>query len=777
MDSLSATTGSGALIGLGGVGSGSTVTIDIATSGALTMRGSDIAATGSAIGANNTQTASTTNIDIDAASISMVGGSAGPTLIGSSPLLPGGGNVSLLATGAVSVQGAVAGSAVIHTLGRVEVEGNTLDIRNTVFGNEVSMLGTAGVSLSGAASVNANATGTALKVIVDAGAFSNTASTNPLSAPNGRWLVYSVNPVNDTRGSLAYDFKQYGALPASTVLGSGNGLLYSRPAPSVTATLVGVVSKTYDGTNVATLGAGNYSAAGIDGDVIQLNNPSAGTYDTKGAGTGKQVVAGGLSIASSVDASSRPVFGYNPVVAPASGLVGVINTATITGITGITAAKVYDGGTSATAVTSGATFTGAVPGDTLGVTATGASFSDKNVGTGKVVTATGLTLNGPDAANYTLANASSTGTGTITQRAVATWSGAGGDGLWSNPLNWDAIPDGSNVATVSIPAGAGSVTFDSSAMPATTLQTLSSLRPLAMSGFGSLSISSTLAAQDFSQSGGALGGIGSLVVSNSFSQTGGSIAMGNITIVQNSGNLSFASLSGNTVALVAGSGAISQSGPLVASTLTTSSVTGTSLGHLGNQIGNLLAENLGSGAITVVNTGPLNVMGLDNAGGNIVVSTFGGLATYGVVESAVGSVALAAIGPSGNLAIFSPVTAGNQVELSASGALTQDAAVLGTNGVTADAGLSIVYGPLATANFDPVVYRINGVVTASPPTETLFGSGAATERPVDALVTFVSLLQQASDPAPPPEPDDFNADGTRKKATDDTIVTEGEVCK
>ena len=126
----------------------------------------------------------------------------------------------------------------------------------------------------------------------------------------------------------------------------------------------------------------------------------------------------------------------------------------------------------------------------------------------------------------------------------------------------------------------------------------------------------------------------------------------------------------------------------MASTLTTSSVTGTSLGHLGNQIGNLFAENLGSGAITVVNTGPLNVMGLDNAGGNIVVSTFGGLATYGVVASAVGSVALAAIGPSGNLAILSPVTAGNQVELSATGALTQDAAVLGANGVTADAGLS-----------------------------------------------------------------------------------------
>ena len=37
------------------------------------------------------------------------------------------------------------------------------------------------------------------------------------------------------------------------------------------------------------------------------------------------------------------------------------------------------------------------------------------------------------------------------------------------------------------------------------------------------------------------------------------------------------------------------------------------------------------------------------------------------------------------------------------------------------------------------------------------------------------LLQEAA-ALPPPEPDDFNADGTRKKATDDTIVTEGEVC-
>ncbi|WP_163333431.1 YDG domain-containing protein, partial [Klebsiella aerogenes] len=83
-----------------------------------------------------------------------------------------------------------------------------------------------------------------------------------------------------------------------------------------------------------------------------------------------------------------------------------ITPATISAITGITAAnKVYDTTTAATLTTTGAAFTGKITGDvlTLGAAPTG-NFSDKNVANGKTVNITGLTLGGTDAGNYTLAS-------------------------------------------------------------------------------------------------------------------------------------------------------------------------------------------------------------------------------------------------------------------------------------------------------------------------------------------------------------------------------------
>jgi filamentous hemagglutinin family protein len=889
--SLDGTQGGGARIG----SPNNTATdLTLAVTGNLAMTGGSVA--GAVIGSGIVGGVATDlditvggNVTLNPGSVSTAG-----SRIGTPSGALGAGNISIVAGGSLTLNTTGGGDTGVLTTGNVFLEGNTVSIADTVRGNLVNMHGASGVSLSGFANIAAQGILDAATVVVDSGAFSNTASANPLATPNGRWLVYSVDPANDTRGSLVHDFKGYGTIPPGVGLPStGNGLLYS-VMPSVTASLVGPVSKTYDGTNVATLSAGNYSAVGIDGDVIVLNNPTTGTYDTKAIGTGKLVTSGNLSIAGTVlDANGKPVFGYNPTVAPATGLVGDISQASITAITGITvsdkvydatlaatlvtsgagftgmapgdlltllgatgtfgtkdvgtgkpvtvngfslsgadagnytlsatsatttgnitpatisavtgitaankvydgtttaaltttgaaftgrlgsdvlnvatavgnftdknvanpktvnitglslggtdagnytlasstattgaaitpatisavggitANKVYDGTTTATAVTTGATLTGAIAGDNLTVGVSSASFGDRSVGAGKALTATGLTLGGTDAGNYSFVATSATGTGAITQRPLSTWSGAGGDGLWSNPLNWDAIPDASNVAAVSIPAGAGTVTFDSS-VPATSLQTVSSLRPLAMSS-GSLSVGATLAADDFSQSGGTLGGAGSLIVSNSFSQTGGSIAMGNITIVQNSGNLSFTNLSGAAVVLVAPSGSISQSGPLVATTVTTSSHTGTSLTNSSNQFSNLYAENLGTGAIDIVNSVPLNVLGLDNVDGNITVSTTGAMSTFGPVTAATGSVSLAANGSGGNLGIFAPVTAADQVVLVAANTLTQDAAVVGANGVTADAGLAMVFGTQATANYAPVVYRIGGIVTAGGP--------------------------------------------------------------
>ena len=54
--------------------------------------------------------------------------------------------------------------------------------------------------------------------------FINNFGASAIDAGAGRYLVYSSNPANDVRASLAYDFKQYDADFESTpVLGAGDG--------------------------------------------------------------------------------------------------------------------------------------------------------------------------------------------------------------------------------------------------------------------------------------------------------------------------------------------------------------------------------------------------------------------------------------------------------------------------------------------------------------------------------------------------------------------------
>ena len=63
--------------------------------------------------------------------------------------------------------------------------------------------------------------------------------------------------------------------------------------------------------------------------------------------------------------------------------------------------KAYDGTTTATVT--GCTLTGVIGGDVVTCSAAAATFDTATVGTGKTVTATGITLGGAHAANYTLA--------------------------------------------------------------------------------------------------------------------------------------------------------------------------------------------------------------------------------------------------------------------------------------------------------------------------------------------------------------------------------------
>lgn len=216
--------------------------------------------------------------------------------------------------------------------------------------------------------------------------------------------------------------------------------------------------------------------------------------------------------------------------------------------------KVYDGNVVASVTGS---FDGIVSGDTVNLSG---SFNDKNVGTGKTVTAA------IDNSNYSLAATSTTAN--ITRLESVTWTG-GANGNWFDPANWagGAVPDLANVANVVIPDGVnvsfdqagvvapaetGPVSVDRISMPTgDTTGALSLIdgqltvaNSVDLGGFiqsgGTLVNNGTFQVADFSQSGGTLNGDGDLTVSHSFAQTGGSIDLeGDISINQSAGDLSF----------------------------------------------------------------------------------------------------------------------------------------------------------------------------------------------------------------------------------------------
>jgi hypothetical protein len=113
----------------------------------------------------------------------------------------------------------------------------------------------------------------------------------------------------------------------------------------------------------------------------------------------------------------------------------------------ITAAdKAYDGTTSATIVDRD--LTGVVSGDDVQYVGGTASFDTKNVGTGKTVTATGMTLTGADAGNYTV-NSTATTTANVTALAIT-----------GSITAADKTYDGTTVATITTRTLSGAIAGD-----------------------------------------------------------------------------------------------------------------------------------------------------------------------------------------------------------------------------------------------------------------------------------------------------------------------------
>ena len=143
----------------------------------------------------------------------------------------------------------------------------------------------------------------------------------------------------------------------------------------------------------------------INGDDVSVTGTSL-AFSNEAAGDGKAVTASGC-VLSGAKKDDYKIGTLN------------VNNASIHKRTVTPAAtagsKVYDGGIEASGAVS---LSNVVNGDE--VTASGSfTFSDKNVGTGKTVTAAGITLSGAKAGNYMLSSASATAAADITPKALS----------------------------------------------------------------------------------------------------------------------------------------------------------------------------------------------------------------------------------------------------------------------------------------------------------------------------------------------------------------------
>jgi hypothetical protein len=384
------------------------------------------------------------------------------------------------------------------------------------------------------------------------------------------------------------------------------------------------------------------------------------------------------------------------------------------------------------------------------------------VGAGnKTVKTSAVTVaDGNNGANYAVSYVDNT-TSTINVRPLSTWL-APGDGQWSTPGNWDALPDGVNVLAVSIPPSAV-VSYDAGA---SSLQGISGGGGFYLSG-GTLSLASGLTTSLFRQTGGALDLAGGLNVSGSFSQTAGSIvATGPVVIQHGAGNLAVSAIHAPAISLTVTGGSMVQNGALVTpGLLALQTQGGALLNDAGNQIASFRATATGPGNIELSNTGVLDLQGVTLAQGNFRLNNIGGVRTSGAATIPGGSFGIKANSPltigaagitalgdisleatnltsSGNMLLEGPVTStAGAITLTAANTYEQNSAVSAFLGVTASAGVGpMVFGANATTAGNPVSYTAAGLPITSPISPFV----AQNTLPVDYLVAFVDQFYLAT---------------------------------
>jgi len=231
--------------------------------------------------------------------------------------------------------------------------------------------------------------------------------------------VFAGDAVNFTDTSATFADKNVGNGKTVSVSGigaagsdAGNYLLNNTTATTsanitplaITVAATGA-NKVYDAN---TADAATLASSGVlAGDTVNFTD-SAATFADKNVGTGKTVSVSGIS-AAGTDAGN---YSYNTTASTSANITPA--TLTVTGT--VATNRAYDG--TVTDTLKGAALAGVLGSDTvmLGNDTTG-TFYDKNVGTGKAVTAT-MTIGGTDAGDYRLTQPGGL-TANITPKVIA----------------------------------------------------------------------------------------------------------------------------------------------------------------------------------------------------------------------------------------------------------------------------------------------------------------------------------------------------------------------
>jgi filamentous hemagglutinin family protein len=415
---------------------------------------------------------------------------------------------------------------------------------STVYGSAASYSVTSAQYFNGSAPVNLSgitADGANSFTVADGVGGTATFSLNPVGVSNsganktpvGTWQLGLQGEATLRSG---WNFSN-----AITVVG-----MHSVAAKPLTAS-VGTVSKVYDGSTSA-------SSVSLDlspketGDTVTAGG--VGQFSTRHVGSGLRFDVDGVTL-QGADALNYYLLSGTHF----TGNTGAITAKPIT-LTPQAGSRAYNGQTALTASAADLTHLSnqlGVVGDS--VSAVTLALNDKNVATGKTLTATAATVSdGNGGNNYSITLGANT-TSAITRLNTVTWTG-GNSGNWFDPANWagGAVPDLANVANVVIPSGVN-VSFDKSGAQSpvdtsgvVSLDSLGAQGSLTQAngtfniGSGGMQLASytqnggiltnagTTTLDSWTQSGGSFAGTGS-ITTGTLTQTGGTLsAGGNLTV-------------------------------------------------------------------------------------------------------------------------------------------------------------------------------------------------------------------------------------------------------